>query len=269
MNEHTNKQFDADLQRIRTELLQMGGLAESMVQDAIEALSTGDMSLIERVHAREKDVNRLEVDIDQRVTQILARHQPAAIDLRTLLAVTKMLTDMERSGDEANKVATMARRLHENDRRYIPIIELRHMANSVMAMLRQVMDAFARHDSVLAAAVVRSDKEVDKEWKSALRNLITYMIEDPRTISHAIDLLFIARSLERIGDHCKNMAEQVIYMVHGADVRHQGVKMAERLVRGEPEPDPKPPKSPKSPKVLPEAEDAGTSEAVGEPSVPK
>lgn len=163
----------------------------------------------------------------------MARHQPAAIDLRTLLAVTKMLTDMERSGDEADKIASMARRIHEDDRRFIPVIELRHMGSSVVTMMRQVMDAFARHDSILAAAVVRSDKEVDKEWKSALRNLITYMIEDPRTISRAIDLLFIARSMERIGDHCKNMAERVIYMVHGADVRHQGVKMAERLVRGE------------------------------------
>lgn len=238
MSEHTNKQFDADLQRIRTELLQMGGLVEVMIQDAIEALSSGDMSLVERVREREKDVNRLEVDIDERVTQILARHQPAAIDLRTLLAVTKMLTDMERSGDEADKIATMARRLHEDDRRFIPVIELRHMANNVMTMMRQVMDAFARHDSILAAAVVRSDKEVDKEWKSALRNLITYMIEDPRTISRSIDLLFVARSMERIGDHCKNMAERVIYMVHGADVRHQGVKMAERLVRGDSEPIP-------------------------------
>lgn len=235
MTEHTNKQFDSDLQRIRTELLQMGGLVESMIQDAIDALSMGDLSLVERVKEREKDVNRLEVDVDERVTNILARHQPAAIDLRTLLAVTKMLTDMERSGDEAEKIATMARRLHEDDRRFIPVIELRHMANSIMTMMRQVMDAFARHDSILAAAVVRSDKEVDKEWKAALRNLITYMIEDPRTISRAIDLLFIARSMERIGDHCKNMAERVIYMVHGADVRHKGVKMAERIARGEEE----------------------------------
>jgi phosphate transport system protein len=233
MSEHTNKQFDADLQRIRTELLQMGGLVESMIQNSMDALTTGDMSLVERVKTCEKDVNRLEVEIDERVTTILARHQPAAIDLRTLLAVTKMLTDMERSGDEADKIASMARRIHEDDRRFIPVIELRHMGSSVVTMMRQVMDAFARHDSILAAAVVRSDKEVDKEWKSALRNLITYMIEDPRTISRAIDLLFIARSMERIGDHCKNMAERVIYMVHGADVRHQGVKMAERLVRGE------------------------------------
>jgi len=236
MTEHTNKQFDADLQRIRTELLQMGGLVEAMVQDGMQALTEGDLALVDRVREHEKEVNRFEVEIDERVTQILARHQPAAIDLRTLLAVTKMLTDMERSGDEAEKIATMARRIHEDDRAFMPDIELRHMASKISMMMRQVMDAFARQDAVLAAAVVRSDKEVDKEWKATLRNLITYMIEDPRTISHSIDLLFIARSMERIGDHCKNMAERVIYMVHGADVRHQGLKMAERLVRGEPEP---------------------------------
>ena len=233
MADHTNKQFDADLERIRTQLLQMGGVVEAMIQDAIDALTTGDMTLVERVREREKEVNRHEMEIDERVTQILARHQPAAIDLRTLLAVTKMLTDMERSGDEAEKIATVARRIHEDDRRFMPVIELRHMASCVSTMIHQVMDAFARHDSVLAAAVVRSDKEVDKEWKTAMRNLISYMVEDPRTISRGIDLLFIARSMERIGDHCKNMAERVIYMVHGADVRHQGVKVAERLVRGE------------------------------------
>jgi len=236
MTEHTNKQFDVDLQRIRTELLQMGGLVEAMVQDGMQALTEGELILVDRVREHEKEVNQLEVDIDERVTQILARHQPTAIDLRTLLAVTKMLTDMERSGDEAEKIATMARRIHEDDRSFMPDIELRHMANNISTMMRQVMDAFARQDAVLAATVVRSDKEVDREWKATLRNLITYMIEDPRTISRSIDLLFIARSMERIGDHCKNMAERVIYMVHGADVRHKGLKMAERVVRGEPEP---------------------------------
>ena len=138
MTEHTNKQFDADLQRIRTELLQMGGLVEAMVQDGVKALTDGDLSLVDRVRESEKEVNRLEVDIDERITQILARHQPAAIDLRTLLAVTKMLTDMERSGDEAEKIATVARRIHEDDRSFMPDVELRHMANNVVVMMRQV-----------------------------------------------------------------------------------------------------------------------------------
>jgi len=236
MTEHTNKQFDTDLERIRSQFLQMGGLVEAMIQDGIDALADADMSLVDKVHEREKTVNRLEVETDERIGEILARHQPTAIDLRMLLAVSKMLTDMERSGDEAEKIATVARRIHEGDQRHLPIIELRHMANNVMSMLRRALDAFARLDAIQAAEVVRSDKEVDKEWKGALRHLITYMIEDPRTISRAIDMVFVARSLERIGDHAKNMGERVIYMVHGADVRHTGVKNTERQARGEAEP---------------------------------
>jgi len=233
MTEHTNKQFDADLEYIRSQFLRMGGLVEAMIQDSIDALSSGEMTLVEKVREREKDVNRLEVEIDERISQILARHQPTAIDLRMLMAVSKMLTDMERSGDEAEKVANVARRIHEGELRHIPVIELNHMAGGVMTMLRQSLDAFARLDAIQAAQVLRSDKEVDREWKAALRHLITYMIEDPRTISRAIDMIFIARSLERIGDHAKNMSERVIYMVRGADVRHTGVKNAERQARGE------------------------------------
>jgi len=233
MSDHTHKQFDVDLERIRTMLLQMGGLVESMLQDAVEVLSSGDLSIIDRIKGREKEVNALEKEIDERVTGAMVRNQPTAVDLRMLLSVMKMLTDMERSGDEAEKIANAARRIHNDTQAFLPAIELRHMSNCVIAMMNQVMDAFARQDSVLAAQVVRSDKEVDREWKSALRNLISFMIEDPRTISRAIDLMFIARSVERIGDHCKNMAERVIYMVHGDDVRHQGVKAAEAVVKGE------------------------------------
>jgi phosphate transport system protein len=235
MTEHTNKQFDADLEGVRSQFLAMGGLVESMIQDSIEALTTGDMSLVDKVREREKEVNRYEVDIDERISHILARHQPTAIDLRTLLAVSKMLTDMERSGDEAEKVSTVARRIHEAEIRFAPSVDLRHMANSVQSMLRQSLDAFARLDPVQAAQVVRSDKEVDREWKAALRQFISFMIEDARTITPSIDLIFIARALERIGDHAKNMAERVIYMVRGADVRHTGAKNAERQARGETE----------------------------------
>lgn len=235
MTEHTNKQFDADLESVRSQFLQMGGLVEAMIQDAVQAVPTGDLDLVDKVRDREKQVNRLEVEIDERIGLILARHQPTAIDLRMLLAVSKMLTDMERCGDEADKIANTVRRMYEADQRFIPVIEVRHMANSVRSMLHDVLDAFARVDPVLAAQVVRSDKEVDREWKSTLRNLITYMMEDPRTISRAIDMMFIARALERIGDHAKNMAERVIYLVRGADVRHTGAKNAERLARGETE----------------------------------
>lgn len=233
MSEHTNKQFSAELELTRSSFLQMGGLVEAMVQEAMEAMATGELSFVDRVREREREVNQLEVEIDERIGLLIARNQPTAIDLRLLLSVSKMLTDMERCGDEAEKIAKMARRLHEAESRDIPAVELRHIATLVVAMIRDVLDAFAREDSVLAATVVRGDKEVDKEWKAALRHLVTYMMEDPRTISRSIDLIFIARSLERIGDHAKNMAERVIYLVQGDDVRHTGVKATERVARGE------------------------------------
>lgn len=233
MNQHTSKQFDIELEEIRSELLRMGGCVETMIIDAVQVVTTGNLELVDRVKETEKEVNRIEVSVDERISAVIARRQPAGIDLRMLLAVTKMLTDMERSGDEAEKIATVGRRIHDDAQKFVPEIELQHMATAVTGMLHDVMDSFARHDSVKAAAVVRNDKQVDKEWKGALRGLISYMIEDPRTISGAIELLFVARALERIGDHCKNMAERVIFMVHGADVRHRGVKAAERLVRGE------------------------------------
>ncbi len=233
MSEHTNKQFSAELELTRSSFLQMGGLVEAMVQEAMEALVTGELSHVDRVREREREVNQLEVEIDERISLLIARNQPTAIDLRLLLSVSKMLTDMERCGDEAEKIAKMARRLHESESRYIPAVELRHISAQVVTMIRDVLDAFAREDAIHAATVVRNDKEVDKEWKAALRHLVTYMMEDPRTISRAIDLIFIARSLERIGDHAKNMAERVIYMVHGDDVRHTGVKATERVARGD------------------------------------
>lgn len=233
MTEHTNRQFSADLEAVRSQFLEMGGLVETMIQDAVEALQTGDLSLVERVREREREVNRHEVEIDERIGLLIARHQPTAVDLRTLLSVSKMLTDMERCGDEAEKIAKVARRLHEANSLYEPVVELRHMAKSVSLMIRDMLDSFARHDPVHAATVVRSDREVDKEWKAALRHMVTYMIEDPRGISKSIELVFIARALERIGDHAKNMAERVIYMVRGDDVRHTGLKYTERAARGE------------------------------------
>jgi phosphate transport system protein len=230
MTEHTFKQFDIDIDQIRTELLRMAGLVDAMIRDAMLVVADGDAVALDRVRANEKMVNQLEVEIDELVVSFIARRQPAAVDLRIVLAVAKMLTDMERCGDEAESVARRAARVHEDAHRSVSDIELQHMAREVSVMLNEVMDSFARHDSVKAAGVVRHDKQVDKEWKSAVRATVSFMIEDPRTISDGIDVLFIARSLERIGDHCKNMAERVIFMVHGDDVRHQGVKAAERLV---------------------------------------
>ncbi|TAM87921.1 MAG: phosphate signaling complex protein PhoU [Candidimonas sp.] len=233
MFEHTNKQFRTDLEATCSTFLQMGGLVESMVRDAMAVLTTGDLVVAERVREHEKTVNQLEVDIDERIGVLIARHQPTAGDLRLLLSISKMLTDMERCGDEADKIAKFARRLYEADAHYSPAVDLEHIAECVTGMVRNALDSFARKDALHAAEVVRRDKSVDKEWKAALRQMITYMIEDPHTISRSIDLIFIARSLERIGDHAKNMSERVIYMVRGDDVRHTGVKNAERMARGE------------------------------------
>lgn len=231
MTEHTYKQFDVDIDEIRSEWLRMGGLVQSMIADAMQLLVNGDVALLDRVRENEKLVNELELDIDQRITNLIALRQPTAVDLRIVLAVSKMLTDMERCGDEADSIAKRAYRIHEDASRFVPDLELKHMCDAVTSMLGEVMDSFARHDSVLAAEIVKRDKQVDKEWKGAVRGLVSYMIEDPRTISGGIDLLFVARSLERIGDHCKNMSERVIFMVHGTDVRHQGVKAAVKAVQ--------------------------------------
>lgn len=233
MFEHTNKQFHADLETTRSMFLEMGGIVEAMVKQSMEALFSGDMEYVDSVLEHENQVDKLEVDIDERITNLIARNQPTAIDLRMLLSVSKMLTDLERCGDEAERIVKMARRIHESDSGYEPVVELRHMSTSVVSMINRALDAFARQDVVLAAEIVRSDKEVNESWKGSLRHIITYMIEDPRTISRSIDLIFIARALERIGDHAKNMAERVIYMVRGDDVRHAGLRYIVRTALGQ------------------------------------
>ena len=228
MPDHTYKQFDQELEEVRSGFLQMGGLVESQISAAIAALGSGDMVAIDRVIARDEEVNQYELKLDEQCAHILARRQPAAQDLRMLITVTKMITDMERSGDEAEKIARMAKRIHEAGRLNMPQVELQHMASTVVAMLRQALDAFARLDAQAAAQVVRRDKGVDAEWQGMIRQLVTYMIEDPRTISRSIELLFVCKALERIGDHAKNMSELVIYMIKGRDVRHSGVDNVER-----------------------------------------
>ncbi|WP_432784869.1 Phosphate-specific transport system accessory protein PhoU [Oligella sp. MSHR50489EDL] len=224
IEQHTSTRYGESLEQIRSQFLRMGGLVESMINDAVETLSTGNTTLVERVMEYEIEVNNLEVEIDSLITQVIARQQPAAIDLRLLLSVTKMVTDLERSGDESEKMARAARRLIEQHARFEPIVDLSYMGSLVSRNLREVLDAFARFDPVAAAEVVRRDKKVNKEWRSVLRETSSFMIEDPRTTSAAIDLMFMARSLERIGDHAKNMAERVIYTVQGEDVRHTGNK---------------------------------------------
>jgi phosphate transport system protein len=229
MPEHTLKQFDAELEAIRARVLQMGGLVEEQIVRAMEALATGKTQLAVRVVDDDHKVNGLEVAIDEECSTIIARHQPAAVDLRTLMMVVKTITDLERIGDEAAKIARMTQLIYEADRPFVPRTnEIRHMADIAVAMLRNSLDAFARLDLTLAAKVVRQDDRVDDAFRAILRQLITFMMEDPRTISHAIEILFIAKAIERIGDHAKNMSEYVVYMVKGKDVRHTGPEGVER-----------------------------------------
>ena len=228
MSDHTSKQFDSELEAVRSTVLQMGGLVEQQIQNAIDTVTSGDLVTIDAVIARDKEVNRMEVELDERCSHIIARRQPAAGDLRMLITVVKMITDLERIGDEAEKIARMARMIREAERAFMPRIELAHMAEAALVMLRLALDAFARLDVVAAANVVRKDIAVDDEFRSVIRQMITFVMEDPRTISRSIELLFIAKAIERIGDHAKNMAEYTIYMVKGRDVRHIGIEEIER-----------------------------------------
>jgi len=227
-NEHIVKQFDTDLEALRTRVLRMGGLVEQQLLNAIKGLETGDLPLIEEVILADRTVNRHEVDLDEACTVMIAKRQPAAVDLRMIMTVVKIITDLERVGDEAKKIAKMARALHGSDMRAIPRIEMRPTAEMAVAMLRKSLDAFARLDIAASAEVVRQDREVDLAFKSAMRQLITFMMEDPRTISSSLDLLFVARAIERIGDHAKNIAEYVVYLVKGRDIRHLGLDALEK-----------------------------------------
>jgi len=228
MSDHTSKQFDSELEAVRSSVLQMGGLVEAQILSAVECIASGDMVEIDRVIANDKAVNRMEVDLDERCSHIIARRQPTAGDLRMLMTVVKMITDLERIGDEAEKIARMARMIHEANKAHLPRIELAHMASVAVAMLRKALDAFARLDVLAAAQVVRQDLVVDDEFRAVIRQLITFVMEDPRTISRTIEVLFIAKAIERIGDHAKNMSEYTVYMVKGRDVRHTGIDEIER-----------------------------------------
>ena len=221
MTEHTSKQFDQELENVRAQVLHMGGMVEEQILRALQALTTGELELARRVVEDDRRINALEVQLDEECCTIIARRQPTAGDLRLLMAVIKTITDLERIGDEAQKIARMVELIYSADR--MPparTVETRHVATVALEMLRMALDAFARLDVNAAAEVVKRDQQVDEEFRSILRQLITFMMEDPRTISHSLEILFIAKAIERIGDHAKNMSEYVVYMVKGKDVRH-------------------------------------------------
>jgi phosphate transport system protein len=222
VSEHASKQYDVDLDSIRSRVLQMGGLVESQIRRAVDGLGSGEIAALDEIIANDRKVNAMEVALDGDCSQVIVRRQPAANDLRMILAITKTVTDLERMGDEAQKIARMAKSIHERGAPAKPPVELAHAAELAVSMLRRTLDAFARLDCATAADVIRDDAGIDAEFRSILRQLITYMMEDPRTISTALEIIWIAKALERIGDHAKNMAEQVIYIVKGTDVRHTG-----------------------------------------------
>lgn len=229
-NAHISEQYNEDMRELRSHILAMGGLVEKQVSDAIRALVERDTELAIAVRNNEKRINSMELTIDEECTRVLALRQPAASDLRLVLAVSKTISDLERIGDEANKIAKMAILLSEQGQSPRGYIESRHIGDLVMRMLHNSLDAFARLDAESAYNVARDDNEVDVEYESAIRQLVTYMMEDPRSISRVINVMWSLRALERIGDHARNIAEQVIYIVKGTDVRHISVEQMKTQV---------------------------------------
>lgn len=227
--EHTYKQYDAELEAVRAKVLEMGGLVEQQIVNALEALVTANPTLAETVIKNDHRVNALEVQVDEDCSHIIARRQPAAGDLRMIMMIVKTITDLERIGDEATKIARVAQKIFESDRMFTPrFAEIKTMVSLVRDMLRTSLDAFARLDVSKTVEVARQDEQVDEQFRVAMRQLITFMLEDPRTISMSLEVLFVAKAIERIGDHAKNIAEYVIYMVKGKDVRHTSVEEMER-----------------------------------------
>jgi len=229
---HTSTHYEQQLEQAHALVLQMGARVERQLVDAIECLASGSIALIDQVLRHEAVINALERSIDGQASHIIARRQPAASDLRLLTTLLKVTTDLERIGDEAKKIALQARKARgEGGARLPRQTQVRRMSLVVAGMLRRALDAFERLDLAGTAEVVRRDADVNDAYSAILRQLITYMIEDPRTISASLDLLFVAKALERIGDHAKNIAEQAIYAVKGADVRHATVAEIEQELR--------------------------------------
>ena len=231
-DKHLSSQFDSELNGVSSRVMEMGGLVESQVQQAIYALSRFDASAAEAVIKNEQRVNSMEVEIDHELSSIIARRQPTARDLRLLVAISKATTNLERVGDEADKIARMVNSIiRGGPPRSLPSSELRIASDLASGLLRKSLDAFARLDTTAAVSILKEDNLIDREFDSFVRVLITYMMEDPRTISSSIDLVFVAKAIERVGDHAKNLAEAIIYVVKGTDVRHTTVAAVADVVR--------------------------------------
>jgi phosphate transport system protein len=230
LTHHISRRFNEDLERVRTKVLSMGGFVEQQIDKAINALLEADSALGESVALADHQVNNMEVSIDEECSRILATRAPAAGDLRVIVAIIKTITDLERMGDEGEKIGYIASRLAALERPADKYREIKHLGRIVTEMVHAALDAFARMDAEAALRVARQDRLVDEEYEAIQRQSITFMMEDPRTIRRALDVMWVVRSLERIGDHAKNIAEYVIYMVYGKDVRHTSLEDVERAL---------------------------------------
>ena len=219
LNKHISGQFNIELEQIRSDVLKMGGLVEQQLTNALDAVNDADQELAKQVLENDFQVNKMEVAIDEACTRIIAKRQPAASDLRLVLAIIKVITDLERIGDEAERIANVALESFNNAQQEF-LVSMDNMGRKALAMLHDVLDAFARMDVEAAFKVHKADKALDKEYEAITRQLMTYMMEDPRSIPKVMDVIWSVRSLERIGDRCQNISEYIIYFVKGKDVRH-------------------------------------------------
>jgi phosphate transport system protein len=231
-DKHLSSQFDNELNNVSSRLMEMGGLVESQIQQAVYSLSLFVENVADGVIENEHKVNAMEVEIDRELTSIIGRRQPTANDLRLLMAISKATANLERAGDEAAKIARIVKSIMAHKSfRGLPSSELRLATELASNLLRKSLDAFARLDIVTAVSILKEDDLIDKEFDGFVRKLITYMMEDPRTISTSLDLLFVAKALERIGDHAKNIAELIIYIVKGEDIRHASIEHIESTIQ--------------------------------------
>ncbi len=233
LGHHISQQFNAELEDIRRRVLSMGGLVEKQITDAVSALVSADVELAETVITNDYKVNAMEVALDEECAHVLARRQPAASDLRLLVAVIKTITDLERIGDQAEKVARMGLHLAEMERPKTQYMEIQSLGNQAREMVHAALDSFARMDVEAALRVAHRDATVDHEYEGVIRQQITFMMEDPRAITRSLDIIWAARALERIGDHARNISEYLIYLVRGRDVRHISLEQMEKEARGE------------------------------------
>ncbi|CAH9057621.1 Phosphate-specific transport system accessory protein PhoU [Pseudoalteromonas haloplanktis] len=228
INKHISGRFNQELEDVRNHVLSMGGLVEQQLNSALDAVSKNDAVLAQKVRENDYKVNAMEVSIDEDCTRIIAKRQPAASDLRLVIAIAKTIADLERIGDEAKRIAKVALDSFTKDQQDL-LVNIENMGRQVSKMLHDVLDAFARMDVQRAFEVHKEDAKVDREYEAITRQIMTYMMEDPRSIPKIMDLVWSVRSLERIGDRCQNIAEYVIYFVNGKDIRHTSQEDIEKI----------------------------------------